>query len=89
MEAMHSNKAVEFGISKRSKSQSYYPNLPKRERKLASRGGGWALGSQAIIVNKKIKVDKVSLIISMGFYKKGYYENKRRNKNHGQFYKNF
>jgi len=47
MEAMHSNKAVEFGISKRSKSQSYYPNLPKRERKLASRGGGWAPSTQA------------------------------------------
>jgi len=49
----------------------HYPNLPKRERKLASRGGGWALGSQAIIVNKKIKVDKVNLIITMGIYKKG------------------
>ena len=49
---------------------SYYPNLPKRERKLASRGGGWALGSQACIVNKKIKVDKQAELFSMGFYEK-------------------
>jgi len=48
----------------------HYPNLPKRERKLASRGGGWALGSQAGIVNKKIKVDKQAELFSMGFYEK-------------------
>ena len=40
-------------------------DLPNREP-----GGGWALGSQACIVNKKIKVDKQAELFSMGFYEK-------------------
>jgi len=60
------------------KHPKYYEEMRRRakreqelERKLASRGGGWALGSQASIVNKKIKVDNLSLIVIMGYYKKG------------------
>ena len=44
---------------------------PGRERKLASRGGGWALRAQASVVNKIIffyLVDNLSLIIIMGYY---------------------
>ena len=36
---------------------------PGRERKLASRGGGWARRAQA-----KIKVDKLENLYNMGFY---------------------
>jgi len=43
---------------------------PGRERKLASGGGGWALGSQAALSTKLFfyLVDNLSLIIIMGYY---------------------
>ena len=65
--------------------------LTYRNASASSRAGGEG-GPRAhkrAAVNKKIKVDKVSLIITMGIYKKGYYENKRCNKDNRLIYKNF
>ena len=45
-------------------------NLTEARAQAREPGGGWALGSQASIVNKKIKVDKQVELFSMGFYEK-------------------